>query len=236
MDAAALQQGLARWRALSNDQVARLKAVLFALCLLPLALLAWNAWNDALGANPIEAVTRTLGDWALRLLLITLTVTPLRRLTGLHWLTRLRRMLGLFTFFYAVLHFSSYLVLDQFFDWPEIAKDILKRPFITVGVMTFALLVPLAATSTNAMVRRLGGRRWQALHRSVYAIAILAVLHFWWMVKQDVTQPLIYSAVLTVLLGVRALWREQERRRQLGGAYLPQVRRGKIIPIVSRRP
>lgn len=236
MDAAALKDGLARWRALSSEQVARVKAVAFALCLLPAALLAWNAWNDALGANPIEAVTRNLGDWALRLLLITLTVTPLRRLTGLHWLTRLRRMLGLFTFFYAVLHFNSYLVLDQFFDWPEIARDILKRPFITVGFATFVLLVPLAATSTNAMVRRLGGRRWQALHRSVYAIAILAVLHFWWMVKQDVTQPLIYSAVLAVLLGARALWREQERRRQLAGAYLRPMPRRKIIPLVPRRP
>lgn len=216
------------------SQLSAAKAALFAACLLPLSYYAWGAWQDALGANPIEAVTRGLGDWTLRLLLITLTVTPLRRLTGLHWLLRLRRMLGLFTFFYACLHLSCYLWLDQFFDWHAIAQDILKRPFITVGMSAFILLLPLAATSTNAMVRRLGGKRWQALHRAIYPISILAVTHFWWMVKKDVTEPAIYALVLAVLLGLRMWWREQERRRQVAGAYAPNPK-GRVIPIATRR-
>lgn len=217
----------------TTAQISALKAVLFAACLLPLAWYAWAAWQDALGANPIEAVTRGLGDWTLRFLLITLTVTPLRKFTGWHWLLRLRRMLGLFTFFYVCLHLSCYLWLDQFFDWQAIAKDILKRPFITVGMSAFVLLVPLAATSTNAMVRRLGGRRWQALHRSVYVIAIFGVTHYWWMVKKDITQPALYALVLAVLLGLRMLWREQERRRQLAGEYLPKPK-GRVIPVSPR--
>jgi len=217
---------------LSSRQIAAAKVLLFLVCPLPLALLAWEATHDLLGANPIEAVTRALGDWTLNFLLITLTVTPLRRLTGWNWLLRLRRMLGLFTFFYACLHVTSYLWFDQFFDWQEIAADILKRPFITAGFVAFVLLVPLAATSNNFMVRRLGGRRWQALHRSVYLIAVLGVLHYAWMVKRDIALPLIYAAVVVVLLGVRALWREQERRRQLAGAYLPKRKR--VIPISAR--
>lgn len=217
---------------LSPRQIAAAKVLLFLVCPLPLALLAWDATHDLLGANPIEAVTRTLGDWTLNFLLITLTVTPLRRLTGWNWLLRLRRMLGLFTFFYACLHVTSYLWLDQFFDWTEIATDIVKRPFITAGFVAFTLLVPLAATSNNFMVRRLGGRRWQSLHRSVYLIAVLGVLHYAWMVKRDLALPLIYAAILAVLLGVRALWREQERRRQLAGAYLPERKR--VIPISAR--
>lgn len=212
--------------------IAAAKILLFLVCPLPLAFLAWDATHDLLGANPIEAVTRTLGDWTLNFLLITLTVTPLRRLTGWNWLLRLRRMLGLFTFFYACLHVTSYLWLDQFFDWTEIATDIVKRPFITAGFVAFTLLIPLAATSNNFMVRRLGGRRWQALHRSVYLIAVLGVLHYSWMVKRDLALPLLYAAILAVLLGVRALWREQERRRQLAGAYLPKRKR--VIPIASR--
>jgi len=215
------------------SQLSGVKALLFGACLLPLAYYAWGAWQDTLGANPIEVVTRGLGDWTLRFLLITLTVTPLRRFTGWHWLVRLRRMLGLFTFFYACLHLTTYLWLDQFFDWPAIAKDILKRPFITVGMSAFALLVPLAATSSNAMVRRLGGRRWQALHRAVYAIAILAVTHFWWMVKKDITEPAIYAVVLAALLGLRMWWREQERRRQLAGEYLKKPK-GRVIPLTQR--
>lgn len=216
----------------SPRQIAAIKAVVFAAALLPAALLAWDAWHDALGANPIEAVTRGLGDWALNFLLITLTVTPLRRYTGLTWLLRLRRMLGLYCFFYASLHLTCYLWLDQFFDWMAIAKDILIRPFITVGVCAFALLLPLAATSNNAMIRRLGGRRWQSLHHSVYAIAILAVLHYAWMVKRDLAWPLAYAAVAAVLLGLRALWRAQEMRRQLAGAYAPKRR---VIPLVVKR-
>jgi len=185
---------------------ARLKTTLFLLCLVPLLSLVYGLLGDSLGANPIEALSRGLGDWTLRFLLITLLVTPLRRITGLNWLPRLRRMLGLYTFFYALLHFMSYVWLDQFFDWAAIGKDIVKRPFITVGFASFLLLIPLAATSTNAMIKRLGGQRWRALHRSIYLIAGLAVLHYWWMVKKDITQPAIYAAVLALLLGLRVYW------------------------------
>ena len=199
-----------------------IKVFLFMVCLVPLLRLIWGAWQNELGANPIEFVTRSLGDWTLNFLLITLTVSPLRKLTGWHWLLRLRRMLGLYAFFYAVLHLTTYLWLDQFFDWSAIAKDILKRPFITIGMSTFVLLIPLAATSSNAMIRRLGGRRWQQLHRSIYVIAIFAVVHYWWMVKLDTRQPLIYAIILGMLLSIRALWREQERRRQLTRSGTPQ--------------
>jgi sulfoxide reductase heme-binding subunit YedZ len=211
-----------------------LKSLVFLLSLLPLAYYGWGAWHDTLGANPIEAVTRGMGTWTLNFLLITLAVTPLRKLTGWHAALRLRRMLGLFTFFYAVLHLTSYLWFDQFFDWGEIAQDILKRPFITVGMAAFVLLVPLAATSTNAAIRRLGGRRWQALHRTVYVIGILAVLHYSWLVKADQSQPLLYGGILAVLLGLRAWWREVERREQLAGKYQPKIR-NRIIPIQPRR-
>lgn len=211
-----------------------LKPPLFLACLAPLAYYAWGLQADTLGANPIEAVTRGLGDWALNFLLITLSVTPLRKLSGWAWLGRLRRMLGLFVFFYATLHLSTYLWFDQFFDWVAIAKDIWKRPFITVGMLCFALLLPLAATSNGFAIRKLGGRRWQALHRSVYLIGMLAVLHYSWMVKADISRPLLYAALLGILLGLRVWWRVQERDRQLAGAYLPK-RRGRIIPIVVRK-
>ncbi|MCL2657272.1 MAG: sulfoxide reductase heme-binding subunit YedZ [Betaproteobacteria bacterium] len=206
---------LAVIRTLSSRQVFAIKALLFICCLLPCALYLWKFFQDALGANPIEAITHASGKWTLRFLLLTLAITPLRKLTGWHWLIRLRRMFGLFTFFYACLHATTYFWLDQFFDWHGIAKDILKRPFITVGFAAFVLLIPLAATSSNAMVRRLGGRRWQSLHRSVYAIGILAILHYWWLVKRDITAPFGYGLILVALLGARAWWREQERRRQL---------------------
>lgn len=189
----------------SPRQLVAIRSGLFIISLAPLFWLAWGIQQDALGANPIEYVTRSLGDWGLRFLLITLAVTPLRRLTGWNWLVRLRRMLGLYAFFYATLHWLAYLWLDKFFDWGEILKDIVKRPFITVGFAAFCLLLPLAITSTNAMMRRLGGRRWQQLHRAIYAAGVLAVLHFWWMVKLDVTQPAAYATVLALLLGVRVL-------------------------------
>lgn len=180
----------------------------FLICLLPLARLIVLGFSGGLGANPIEFVTRSLGTWTLSFLLITLTITPLRRLTGQgHWL-RYRRMLGLFAFFYGVLHLTSYLWLDQFFDWMEILKDIYKRPFITVGMTAFLLLVPLAATSNDRAVRALK-RNWKRLHRLVYLAAILGVLHYWWLVKLDVTQPAVYAAVLVVLLGLRLWWRWQ---------------------------
>ena len=199
----------------SAGAIVAVKAVVFVLCLLPALELALGWRANTLGANPIETITRASGEWALRLLLITLAVTPLRRFTGLHWLLRLRRMLGLFAFAYAFGHFTIYLWLDQFFDWNAIALDILDRPFITVGFAAFVLLIPLAATSNSFAIRRLGGRQWQSLHRSVYAIAIIAVVHFWWLVKADVLEPAIYALILAALLGVRAWWRELERRRQL---------------------
>lgn len=181
--------------------------MLFTACLVPAARLAWLGWRGELGANPIEAVTRSTGWWTLALLAATLTVTPLRRLLGAPWLLRLRRMLGLFAFGYASLHFTTYLWLDQFFDLAEIARDVVKRPFITVGFAAFVLLLPLAATSTNAMVRRLGARRWQRLHRAAYLIAVLGVLHFWWLVKKDVTEPRLFALVMGVLLAARLWWR-----------------------------
>ncbi|MBC2729556.1 protein-methionine-sulfoxide reductase heme-binding subunit MsrQ [Thiobacillus sp.] len=178
---------------------------LFAVCLLPLARLFVLGFAGELGANPIEFITHSTGTWTLVGLLVTLSVTPLRRLTGRADLIRYRRMLGLFAFFYAVLHFMTYLWLDQFFDLAGIAKDIVKRPFVTVGFAAFVLLIPLAATSTRAMMRRLG-RRWQPLHRLVYLIAFLGVIHYVWLVKKDLTQPLIFGAVLVLLLAMRLPW------------------------------
>ncbi len=186
-------------------QLLAVKVLVFGLCLLPLALLLHAAGNQGLGANPIEAVIRNLGDWALRLLLIGLALTPLRRLLGLAWLLRLRRMLGLFAFFYALLHLLAYVVLDQFFAWEFILKDVLKRPFISVGVLSFVLLIPLAVTSSNAMMRRLG-RHWSRLHRLVYLIAPLALLHYGWMVRADVREPDFYAVLLAGLLGLRLYW------------------------------
>ncbi len=223
----------ARLRMLKPAQISQIKAVLFLICLVPLGLLIARFFNDALGANPIETITHFTGDWTLRFLLITLAVTPLRKLTQWHWLVRLRRMLGLYAFFYAVLHFLTYLVLDQFFDWQAIVLDVLKRPYITVGFSAFVLLIPLAATSTNKMIKRLGGKRWQALHRSVYAIAIFGVAHYWWLVKSDLTEPIIYGTLLALLLGLRAKWRNDERKKQLAGGYAPKppTMTGRIIPI-----
>lgn len=179
------------------------KAALFVLCLVPLALLAFDAAADRLGANPIEAVNRRLGDWAIRLLLVSLAVTPLRQAFHLPRLARLRRMLGLFAFFYVTLHLTSYLVLDQFFDWAEIWADVVKRKYMTFGMTAFLLLVPLAVTSTDAMVKRLGGPRWRRLHRAVHVAAVLAVLHHFFLVKVDPTEPVLYGAVLALLLGWR---------------------------------
>ena len=178
------------------------KAVLFFVCLVPATLLAWNFFHDQLGANPFEALTRESGEWTLRFLLVTLLMTPLRNILHQAWPLQLRRMLGLYSFFYACLHLLTYLWFDQFFDWQEITKDILKRPFITAGITAWLLLLPLALTSTNGMMRRLG-RNWKRLHRSIYLIAILGVLHFIWLVKADLREPLIYAAILTLLLGYR---------------------------------
>ena len=188
-----------------------LKPVVFLLCLLPLAVLGWQGYTDRLGANPIETITHASGDWTLRFLLLTLLMTPLKRHFGRGWPVRIRRMLGLFAFFYATLHLFTYLWLDQFFDWGEIVLDILDRPFITVGMLAWALLVPLAATSNRYMTRRLG-RRWKALHRLAYVVPALGVLHFWWLVKADVREPLVYGVVLALLLLLRLPARRQARR------------------------
>ncbi len=198
-------------RKLEAATIARVKAATFVVCLAPLGLLIWRGFTGGLTANPIEFITHTTGWWTLAFLMITLAVTPLRRLLDMPWLLRLRRMLGLYAFFYASLHFLTWLVVDQFFDWQAIVKDIAKRPYITVGFSAFLLLLPLAATSTNAMVRRLGAARWQSLHRLVYVIAILGVVHFWWLVKKDIREPALFATILTVLLGTRlvVMWRKR---------------------------
>jgi sulfoxide reductase heme-binding subunit YedZ len=180
-----------------------LKPAIFIAALVPLALLLWGATHDGLGANPIETITHETGDWGLRFLLITLCVTPLRRISGWNELIRLRRMLGLFAFFYVCLHFSTYIVLDAFFDLDYILEDITDRTYITLGFTSFLLLIPLAITSTNAMVKRLGGRRWRLLHRLAYAAALGGVLHFLWLVKLDLREPLIYAGLLLLLFLAR---------------------------------
>lgn len=187
---------------LVNRLTPAIKVVVFLVCLIPLGLLVWNFIQGELGANPIEAVIHTTGDWTLRLLLISLSITPLKIITGNAYWIRFRRMLGLFAFFYATLHLCSYVVLDQFFDWSEIIRDIIKRPYITVGFLAWVLMIPLAITSTRKMMSRLGSR-WKRLHKLVYWIAALGVLHFLWLVKADLREPLLYAGILAVLLLVR---------------------------------
>ncbi|MCW5299608.1 sulfoxide reductase heme-binding subunit YedZ [Herbaspirillum lusitanum] len=203
---------------LSQRRVLQLRNLLFVLALLPLARLAAFGFLGRLGANPIEFIMRNTGDWALYFLCITLAVTPLRKLTRWNWLVRLRRMLGLYAFFYVALHFTIFFWLDHFFDVQEMWADIVKRPFITVGVLAFALLIPLAITSTNGMVRRLGGKRWQWLHRLTYVIVPLGVLHFWWVKagKNLLAQPILFSAIVALLLLARVLSeKNRERLAQL---------------------
>jgi len=185
--------------------VRRFKPFVFLACLLPLARLGWKAYMGLLGANPIEVITHSTGDWTLIFLLITLAVTPLRKLTGQPWLIRYRRMFGLFAFFYVTLHFLTYIWLDKFFNVHDMLADIAKRKFITVGFTGFVLLIPLALTSTSGWIRRLGGKRWQALHRLIYAAAICGVIHYLWLVKADIRKPLQYGTVLAVLLGYRVV-------------------------------
>jgi methionine sulfoxide reductase heme-binding subunit len=197
--------------ALLQCMIRRFKPVVFLACLIPLALLGWKAYSGGLGANPIEVITHATGDWTLRFLLITLAITPIRKLTGRLWLIRYRRMFGLFAFFYATLHFLTYIWLDKFFDWHEMLHDIAKRRFITVGFAGFVLLIPLALTSTTGWIRRLGGKRWQALHRLIYLSAIAGVIHYWWLVKADIRLPLEYGVILAVLLGYRiAVWAREK--------------------------
>jgi sulfoxide reductase heme-binding subunit YedZ len=183
-----------------------LKPIVFAAALGPAAYLAYGVFADTLGANPIDAITDETGTWTLRFLVLTLLVTPLRRVTGWNALVKYRRMLGLFAFFYGTLHFLTYIWLDQFFDVGEIAKDIAKRPFITVGFTAFVLMVPLALTSTAGWIRRLGGRKWNLLHRLVYVSAVAGVVHYLWLVKADISRPVRYGVIVAILLAARAWW------------------------------
>jgi len=190
-----------------------LKVAIFPLCLAPLGLLAWKAFNNGLGANPVEVITRATGKWILLFLLITLAVTPVRKLTGQLWLIGLRRMFGLFAFFYGCLHFLTYIWLDQWFDVHSMVKDVYKRPFITAGFTAWLLMLPLALTSTAWSIRKLGGKKWQWLHRLVYLSASAGAVHFYWLVKKDVTVPVRYLVVLSVLLVFRVAWWAWQRRR-----------------------
>jgi methionine sulfoxide reductase heme-binding subunit len=188
---------------MTRRQRVTLKVLVWAGCLAPLTALLWRLWTDPLVTNPIDLATRTLGDWTLRFLLLSLTMSPLRILFRLSWPVTLRRLLGLFAFTYALLHFSVWIVVDHFFDWPEMVADVVKRPYITVGFTTLLLLVPLAATSTAGMIRRLGPVAWRRLHRLVYVIAILGLLHYFWLVKVGVRGPYYYAMWLVPLCAIR---------------------------------
>lgn len=188
------------------------KPVIFFACLAPFGILVWRGFHAGLGANPIEAITHATGDWTLTFLLITLSITPLRRITRQYWLIGLRRMFGLFAFFYGTLHLTTWLWLDKFFDVHEMLADIAKRKFITAGMTAFALMIPLALTSTKWAIRRLGGKHWQALHRLIYASAAVGVIHYIWLVKADLKKPLEYASVLGALLLYRlVVWIASER-------------------------
>lgn len=210
-----------------------IKVALFVTCLIPAARLLVGAFSDGLGPNPLEFITRNTGTWTFNFLLITLTVTPARKLLGWPWLLRLRRMLGLFCFFYACLHFTTFVWFDHAFDWPEILRDVAKRPFVTVGFAAFALLWPLALTSNQAAIRHLGGRRWQNIHRTVYAIGVLACIHYFWLVKPiALLKPLVYAALLAVLLGYRA----RERMRAFTAAGKSGKPGWQPVLLVRNRP
>lgn len=215
----------------SAGQLSLIKAALFILALAPFGRLVFAAVNSDFGPNPVEFVQRWTGIWTLNLLLLTLCISPLRAITQLHWILRLRRMLGLFTFFYALLHFLSFIGFDHHFDPTEIARDILKRPFVTVGFAAFLILIPLAATSNQFAIRRLGGKRWQELQRSVYLIGILGCLHYFWLVKATaLIWPLAYSIVLALLL----VWRIRERRRK--AISVPKTPEAKPLRFFKKKP
>ncbi len=210
-------------RPLSPSVLIGLKVALGLACAVPFVVMVMAVFGVAglsLGANPVEELIDRNGQWGLRFLLITLAVTPVRRITGVYWLVRFRRMLGLFAFFYLALHFVSYAVIDQRLAIGPIVEDVMERPFITIGMLGLLLLIPLAVTSTDAMIRRLG-RRWQALHRLVYPVAVLGVWHYWWQVKQDIREPLIYAGILAVLLGYRIWFARRRRRAAVSGLHNP---------------
>lgn len=213
--------GDARRRARSRSPLAHpvTKPIVFVACLVPLAVLAWKAYTDDLGANPIETLEIETGVWTLRFLVATLAITPARKLFGWNGLIRYRRMLGLFTFFYAAVHLSMYAGVDMFFDVHDILHDIVKHPYITVGMASFLLLVPLAITSTNGWIKRLGGRRWLVLHRLVYIVPAGGVLHYAWSVKKDIQRPIIYGIIFALLLGYR-VWMTYGKRLVMRGEQL----------------
>jgi len=195
----------------SKKLIARFKVAIFLLCLIPLLRLFWLAFHDDLTANPIEFVERSTGYWALFMLLCTLSLSPIRLLTGRSWQLQYRRMLGLFMFFYACLHLMTYLWLDYAFNWADIIKDIIKHPYVLVGASAFILTLPLAITSNNAMIRLLR-ERWKQLHSLVYVIAVLGVVHFLWLVKKDLREPILYAVILALLLAVRIYYRISKRK------------------------
>ena len=203
-----------------------LKLAVFLLCLAPFGYLAWRAWNQDLTANPVEYITHFTGDWTIRFLIITLAVTPLRKLLGLPDLIRFRRMLGLYTFFYATLHVLTYVVIDHWFDFQAILDDVAKRRFIMAGFAGYLALTLLAATSTAGWIRRLGGKRWQQLHRLVYFAAGAGVVHYYWLVKSDIRLPLFYGALAALLLGYRLAVRLARRRTKPSPRAQPGLVRG----------
>jgi methionine sulfoxide reductase heme-binding subunit len=200
------------------------KVAIFLICLIPFADLVWRSIHSELGANPVEFLQHATGDWTLRFLIFTLCITPFRKLFNLPDLIRFRRMLGLFAFFYVCLHFITYLGPDQQFDLAGMWKDVAKRPFITVGFTAFVLLIPLAITSTAGWIRRLGGKRWQMLHRSIYFAAVLGVIHYYWLVKSDVREPLSYGTLVAILLLWRlGTWFSRRRTKSTVRATAPSV-------------
>ena len=203
----------------STSVIRRVKWLFILGGLLPIARLLVGFYAGWLGANPIEFITRSTGTWTLVGIAVTLSITPLRKLLHWPWMIRLRRTAGLLAFFYACLHFTTYIWFDRFFDVDDIIKDVIKRPFITVGFAAFTLLIPLAATSKNSIIKKLGARLWQRIHYLIYLIATLAVIHYWWLVKKDLTQPIIYACVFAVLLGMRLIW----KLRSMSSAEPPLV-------------
>jgi len=205
------------------------KILIFLAALVPLERLAWKAFHDGLGANPVEVITQSTGDWTLILILTTLSITPLRKLTKQYWLIGVRRMIGLFAFFYGCLHFTTYIWLDKSFDVHEMIKDVYKRPFITAGFTAFVLLIPLALTSTKGWIQRLGGKNWQRLHRLIYVTGIAAVIHYIWLVKADLRKPLQYAFVLSILLIYRiVVWPREARRNAI-----PVAARGRSAEVTE---
>jgi sulfoxide reductase heme-binding subunit YedZ len=215
----------------SASQLSLIKAALFLLALLPLARLVFAALTNTLGPEPVEFVQRWTGTWTINLLLLTLCISPLRAATQWHWILRLRRTLGLFTFFYALLHFLSFIGFDHGFNLDEIARGIFKRPYVLLGFAAFVILIPLAATSNQFAIRRLGGRRWQELHRSIYLIAILGCLHYFWLTKaENLMWPVAYSVILGLLLR----WRIRERKRK--AVPVPQALQAKPLRFFKQKP